>query len=395
MDLNIINEASKTKNVQVKIEPELDKSSFVSNAEQNIVQDVQPSHPKSFMPFEKTKSFKSKILKVLSFTSLSSLETINANNVCHTKYHTSSQNASTDTQISDIATNSDIYSFSKKSSSDNVSITSTASSASIMLRKISKEGKGMLKRSKKTLSNIFKGSLHFESSKAAIAKEYRKTIIEEIEKTNIGIKDAPDFPHNDVESPKNVEKENDLLEHNFNNDTQEQKKNIHIEKNTPISESDYGNISTNTALMNNSTQESKNCQSTYSKPYPPRKKGILKHTGWSSTMPNFKPSHSLTDLSIRFTPLAPLELITFDGVPSTLSSSEASITKNTKSLSFSPKITIYDTWPSFEYDRRGEIATCNRLTPILAQRIKEELNTYKLDEMIVHEQSRRFTHFFN
>jgi hypothetical protein len=47
-------------------------------------------------------------------------------------------------------------------------------------------------------------------------------------------------------------------------------------------------------------------------------------------------------------------------------------------VSFSPRITFHDTWPSGEYDRRGEIATCNRLTPVLAQQIKEELNTFKM-----------------
>jgi hypothetical protein len=31
-----------------------------------------------------------------------------------------------------------------------------------------------------------------------------------------------------------------------------------------------------------------------------------------------------------------------------------------------------------EYDRRGDIATCNRLTPMLAQQIKEELNSFKM-----------------
>jgi hypothetical protein len=45
---------------------------------------------------------------------------------------------------------------------------------------------------------------------------------------------------------------------------------------------------------------------------------------------------------------------------------------------FSPRIVFHDTWPSQEYDRRGEIATCNRLTPMLAQQIKEELNTFKM-----------------
>jgi hypothetical protein len=49
-----------------------------------------------------------------------------------------------------------------------------------------------------------------------------------------------------------------------------------------------------------------------------------------------------------------------------------------RNISFSPRIQFHDTWPSGEYDRRGDIATCNRLTPMLAQQIKEELNTFKM-----------------
>ena len=49
-----------------------------------------------------------------------------------------------------------------------------------------------------------------------------------------------------------------------------------------------------------------------------------------------------------------------------------------RNISFSPRIQFHDTWPSTDYDRRGEIATCNRLTPMLAQQIKEELNTFKM-----------------
>ena len=81
-----------------------------------------------------------------------------------------------------------------------------------------------------------------------------------------------------------------------------------------------------------------------------------------------------------------------------------------RNISFSPRIQFHDTWPSQEYDRRGEIATCNRLTPMLAQQIKEELNSFKMvsrltiavvqitnslcQEMEVHEQSKVYTHFF-
>jgi hypothetical protein len=54
-----------------------------------------------------------------------------------------------------------------------------------------------------------------------------------------------------------------------------------------------------------------------------------------------------------------------------------------RNISFSPRIQFHDTWPSGEYDRRGEIATCNRLTPMLAQQIKEELNTFKMVRIVV------------
>ncbi|KAF2769149.1 hypothetical protein EJ03DRAFT_272812 [Teratosphaeria nubilosa] len=64
-----------------------------------------------------------------------------------------------------------------------------------------------------------------------------------------------------------------------------------------------------------------------------------------------------------------------------------------RNIHFSPRIQFHDVWSAAEYDRRGEIATCNRLTPMLAQQIKEELNTFKM-EMEVHESSKPHTHFF-
>lgn len=49
-----------------------------------------------------------------------------------------------------------------------------------------------------------------------------------------------------------------------------------------------------------------------------------------------------------------------------------------RNISWKNTTNYHDTWASTEYDRRGEIATCNRLTPMLAQQIKEELNTFKM-----------------
>jgi hypothetical protein len=49
-----------------------------------------------------------------------------------------------------------------------------------------------------------------------------------------------------------------------------------------------------------------------------------------------------------------------------------------RNISFSPRLQFHDAWSPQDYDRRGDIATCNRLTPMLAQQIKEELNSFKM-----------------
>lgn len=54
-----------------------------------------------------------------------------------------------------------------------------------------------------------------------------------------------------------------------------------------------------------------------------------------------------------------------------------------RSATFSPRIIFYDTWPSQEYDRRGDVATCNRLTPMLAQQIREEINSFKMVRLLL------------
>ncbi|KAF9014890.1 hypothetical protein BDQ17DRAFT_1385743 [Cyathus striatus] len=65
-----------------------------------------------------------------------------------------------------------------------------------------------------------------------------------------------------------------------------------------------------------------------------------------------------------------------------------------KRLTFSTSLSVYDTFSSMVYDRRSEPATWNRITPQMAQRIKEELNSYKMEEMEVHAASRVNTQFF-
>lgn len=79
-------------------------------------------------------------------------------------------------------------------------------------------------------------------------------------------------------------------------------------------------------------------------------------------------------------------LSAFAPAPPTLT--HRSATTPAKKLSFATNLSVYDTFPSTLYDRRSEPATWSRLTPALAQRIKEELNSFKMEEMEVHASSR-------
>jgi len=74
--------------------------------------------------------------------------------------------------------------------------------------------------------------------------------------------------------------------------------------------------------------------------------------------------------------------------------SHRSATTPPKRLTFANNLSVYDTFSPAMYDRRSEPATWSRLTPALAQRIKEELNSYKMEEMEVHAASRIHTQFF-
>ena len=81
-------------------------------------------------------------------------------------------------------------------------------------------------------------------------------------------------------------------------------------------------------------------------------------------------------------------LSTIPTAPATLSHRSTSGSAIPKKLVFADSLSVYDTFSSTVYDRRSEPATWSRLTPALAQRIKEELNSYKMEEMEVHACSR-------
>ncbi|KAI8145179.1 hypothetical protein BJV82DRAFT_605177 [Fennellomyces sp. T-0311] len=85
--------------------------------------------------------------------------------------------------------------------------------------------------------------------------------------------------------------------------------------------------------------------------------------------------------------------------PTTSSSSvETEVTSCSKSrrrIQFCPTIQVHETFNSAEYDRRCDMsATCQKMTPLMAMKIKQELNEYKLTDMQIHVDSRKYTHFF-
>lgn len=127
------------------------------------------------------------------------------------------------------------------------------------------------------------------------------------------------------------------------------------------------------------------------------KKGILKRSGATSPIgsPVIKPSDAGATplLHIPESPAPSMPSTPRDGslrstsmngdyfttrVASLSKSMPSTPNGSVRQISFSPRIQFHDAWSSTEYDRRGEIATCNRLTPMLAQQIKEELNTFKM-----------------
>ncbi|KAJ1952831.1 hypothetical protein IWQ62_006132, partial [Dispira parvispora] len=66
-------------------------------------------------------------------------------------------------------------------------------------------------------------------------------------------------------------------------------------------------------------------------------------------------------------------------------------TQHAKQLRFAETVLIYETFDPTLYDRRGEAMM--RLTPEIAYEIKTELNNFKMYELIVHEESKQYTHF--
>ncbi|KAK4217953.1 hypothetical protein QBC37DRAFT_25520 [Rhypophila decipiens] len=284
-------------------------------------------------------------------------------------------------------------------STDNVSISSTASSASIMIRKM---GRGM-KKSTRSLVGLFRpksiigapapDSTLPEATEATVsmitveAERERVNVHADLKSQNGG---GTGFPHLERNSMDAAGLVPERLGSSGTDDSTPRKSIVGGEKER-------------------------------AEVLAAVRKGILKHTNGSAS-PSPRPSEShvgttngavtaLTDSPNSSAPSTPNDeahghrrtgqvsigsedyFMTALRLRQDTKSAPATPQDLKRNATFSPRIAFYETWASQEYDRRGEVATCNRLTPMLAQQIKEELNSFKM-EMEVHENSKIYTHFF-
>ncbi|PWY76639.1 hypothetical protein BO83DRAFT_235838 [Aspergillus eucalypticola CBS 122712] len=274
------------------------------------------------------------------------------------------------------------------SSTDNLSVSSTASSASIMLRKM---GKGM-KRSTRSLVGLFRP----------------KSVVSTSSTDGVMIQPmAPQLSVVNIEAErKSTAVTSDSQDHHLGNTLFSK---VETDAANAVSHEDGALDKSRKSIVGGDRERAEVLAAV--------RKGILKKTYSDPANQTYvlKSSENLNGndsphSSVPSTPedqtrsgnrrtdavkIAGEDDYLSEGRFQTSESKSAPITPQAvmpKSLVFSPRIQFHETWPSGEYDRRGDIATCNRLTPLLAQQIKEELNNFKM-EMEVHETSKIYTHF--
>lgn len=256
-------------------------------------------------------------------------------------------------------------------STDNLSISSTASSASMMLRKM---GKGM-KKGGRSLKGLFRPKSVIGVPAAdgpiqpSMAQVSMVTVEAERQKVNVNAH-AGEQPHGGTGFPK-LEKNSMDTARQTHDARSSNDRNDSMRKSIVGSDKERADV---LAAV---------------------KKGILKRHGsppvgspdarptlTAETSNNHSPASSMPATPRDERASRSMSSTTSDYFSGRLGAAVAKSMPNTpqgsRNISFSPRIQFYDAWSSGDYDRRGDIATCNRLTPMLAQQIKEELNTFKM-----------------
>ncbi|CAN8097007.1 unnamed protein product [Discula destructiva] len=286
-------------------------------------------------------------------------------------------------------------------STDNISVSSTASSASIMIRKM---GRGM-KKGGRSLAGLFRpksivGVPAPDAPEGSQATVSMVTVEAERERVNVNVE--PNNNGGGTDYPR-LERNSIDASHAANGVTHER-----------TGSSGTDNSNSRKSIVGGDRERAEVLAAV--------RKGILKHkTGSSAPCPKpaegrppyeLPPVATASDSPNSSAPSTPNDEANHKRTesPVTIGNEDYFMTalrlrqdsksapgtpsgQSKRNATFSPRLIFYDTWTGQEYDRRSELATCNRLTPMLAQQIKEELNTFKM-EMEVHESSKIYTHFF-
>lgn len=273
-------------------------------------------------------------------------------------------------------------------STDNLSIQSSASSASVMLRKM---GKGV-KKSTRSIVGIFRpksviGVPAADGPVTGTAQVSMVTVEAEREKVNINLN-----PHDQVGGGTGFPKlERNSIDAGTSVDTGRPSNDTRSRRSIVGGERERAEVlaAVKKGILKRNDSGQSSPASTprvyrvpdFNLPQIPRVNDSPNSSEPSTPSDGVPPrsSHRRTDSvtiegsdSDYFSSITQFAALDAPGAPMT---PQGSLARN---ISFSPRIQFHDTWPSMEYDRRGDIATCNRLTPMLAQQIKEELNTFKM-----------------
>ncbi|KAF2665835.1 hypothetical protein BT63DRAFT_459413 [Microthyrium microscopicum] len=286
-----------------------------------------------------------------------------------------------------------IYSHQGKfaTSTDNISMSSTASSASIMLRNI---GRGM-KKSTRNLRSLFRpksviGVPAADNATAEAASGVSLVTIEaERENVNINV-DPHDVPGGGTNYPK-LERNSVDLATELPSSSQINRKSIvggDRERSEVLAAVRKGILKRKeTKLLPNrillTTFQGSVNSSTSSSPSVAQEEIPTPTFAGDNSLPPSPIVRASTEVEKDF----------FQANQNASASTRSLPAPIMRNISFNSRVQFFDVFSASEYDRRGDIATCNRLTPMLAQQIKEELNSFKM-EMEVHEESKPHTHFF-
>ena len=270
-------------------------------------------------------------------------------------------------------------------STDNLSISSTASSASMMLRKM---GKGM-KKGGRSIKGLFRPKSAIGVAPpdgplgASIGEVSRVTVEAEREKVNINV-DPRDQAGGGTGFPKLERNSFDAVRASVSDERRPPLESLDNRRSIVGGESDRAEVlaSVKRSILKRSTTGSPNG----SPRLKPADAPLTNHDN-PSLERHVSPSTSIgSNEATKATITSSHDY--FSRIPKAGNQSSRSLPGTPKSaaarnISFSPRIQFYDVWSATEYDRRGDIATCNRLTPMLAQQIKEELNTFKMVRLSV------------